>query len=86
MPIISTFLGVVIRMFYKEHGPPHFHAEHQGDHATFTFDGELLAGTIRSGRARHHVREWASAHQPQLMANWARALSGEALERIEPLE
>jgi hypothetical protein len=30
MPIISTFFGIVIRMFYKEHEPPHFHAEHQG--------------------------------------------------------
>ena len=58
MPIISTFLGIVIRMFYQEHGPPHFHAEHQGDHATFTFDGAVLAGAIRSARARGHIRAW----------------------------
>jgi hypothetical protein len=28
MPIISAFFGIVIRMYYKEHEPPHFHAEH----------------------------------------------------------
>ncbi len=26
MPQISYFLGVVIRMFYMDHNPPHFHA------------------------------------------------------------
>lgn len=46
MPVISTFFGIVIRMFYQEHGVPHFHAEYQGQQATFTLDGELLAGSI----------------------------------------
>ena len=27
MPIISAFFGIVIRMFYREHEPAHFHAE-----------------------------------------------------------
>ena len=48
MPVISTFFGIVIRMFYREHGVAHFHAEYQGQQATFTFEGELLAGTMRS--------------------------------------
>jgi hypothetical protein len=26
MPEISRFLGIIIRMFYNEHNPPHFHA------------------------------------------------------------
>ena len=45
MPVISFFFGVVIRMFYREHGVPHFHAEYQGQQATFTFDGPFI-GTI----------------------------------------
>lgn len=32
----------------------HFHAEHQGQLATFTFDGSLLAGSIQSGRDQAH--------------------------------
>ena len=30
MPIISVFFGIIVRMYYKEHEPGHFHAEHQG--------------------------------------------------------
>lgn len=32
-PTISAFFGILIRMYYKEHGIPHFHAEYQ---ATFS--------------------------------------------------
>jgi hypothetical protein len=28
MPTISTFYGIIIRMFFKEHAPPHFHAQY----------------------------------------------------------
>jgi len=31
MPEISRFLGIVIRMFYRDHAPPHFHA-YYGDY------------------------------------------------------
>ena len=46
MPVISVFFGIVVRMFYREHGVPHFHAEYQGQQATFTFEGELLDGRV----------------------------------------
>jgi hypothetical protein len=26
MPTISSFFGLVIQMFWREHAPPHFHA------------------------------------------------------------
>jgi Domain of unknown function (DUF4160) len=39
MPIISAFFGIVIRMYYKEHEPAHFHAEYAGQQAKFAFDG-----------------------------------------------
>ena len=86
MPIISTFFGIVIRMFYQEHEPAHFHAEYQGQHAKFTFDGEMVAGSLRSGTARRLIREWASQHQAELEANWARMKAGQPLEGIAPLE
>jgi hypothetical protein len=28
MPEISRFFGIVIRMFYNDHAPPHFHASY----------------------------------------------------------
>ena len=31
MPEISRFLGIVIKMFFDDHNPPHFHAEYGGE-------------------------------------------------------
>ena len=86
MPVVSTFFGIVIRMFYREHGVAHFHAEYQGQQATFTLDGEILAGEIASRTARRLIKEWATEHQADLRANWGRLREGESLERIAPLE
>jgi hypothetical protein len=84
--VVSTFFGIIIRMFYREHGVAHFHADYQGQQATFTLDGELLAGEIGSRTARRLIKEWSTAHQIELQANWDRLTQGEALERIAPLE
>lgn len=78
--------GIIIRMFYREHGVGHFHAEHQGQQATFTFDGNVRAGTIRSPTARNLIREWAVSRRGELEANWERMRAGEQMERVEPLD
>ena len=28
MPQISQFFGIIIKMFYDEHNPPHFHVQY----------------------------------------------------------
>ena len=28
MPEISRFYGIIIKMYYDDHNPPHFHAEY----------------------------------------------------------
>ena len=86
MPVISVFFGIVIRMFYREHGPGHFHAEYQGQQATFTFDGKLLAGSIRSRTALRLIEEWARLRRSELEANWNRVKAGDPLQKIEPLD
>src|SRR5207237_7864641 len=86
VPVISIFFGIVIRMFYREHGVAHFHAEYQGQQATFTFDGEIMAGVIRSKTALRLIREWALLHREELEANWQRVKRRQPLERIRPLE
>ncbi|MGO8877957.1 MAG: DUF4160 domain-containing protein [Desulfomonilaceae bacterium] len=30
MPIISYFFGRIIKMYFDDHYPPHFHAEYRG--------------------------------------------------------
>ena len=32
VPEISRFFGIVIKMFFEDHNPPHFHAEYGSDH------------------------------------------------------
>lgn len=86
MPVIAVFFGIVVRMFYKEHEPAHFHAEHQGQHAKFDFSGKLLVGTIQSRTALRLIRQWAVLHRAALEANWANMKAGRPLERIPPLE
>lgn len=86
MPVISTFFGIVVRMYYQEHGVPHFHAEYQGQQATFRMDGEILAGAIGSRTALRLIREWSLAHGDELRANWEKARAGEPLDRIPPLD
>ena len=73
-------------MYYREHEPAHFHAEHSGDGATFDFEGRVLSGRIRSARARRSIEEWAILHHRELAANWERMKAGEQLEAIEPLK
>ena len=86
MPVICAFFGIVIRMYFGDHPPPHFHAEHQGQQATFNFRGELLKGNLSSRTARGLIREWAVTHRFELMVNWRNIEQGRPLNRIEPLD
>jgi hypothetical protein len=85
MPEISRFFGIVIRMYWNDHNPPHFHAFYAG--AEVLVDIQLLsvfAGSL-SPRATGLVIEWASLHQQELLADWGRAQAQRPLEKIEPL-
>src|SRR5262249_39572954 len=79
-----SFFGIVIRMYYQDHEPAHFHSEHQGDRATFYLAGRLLPRTIRSRKARPFIAELAKLHRTYLAANWERMKAGQPLERIAP--
>ena len=61
MPEVSRFYGIVIRMFFREHGPPHFHAEYSGQQAVVGIEdlavlrGRLppvALGIVGQGQAR----------------------------------
>ena len=86
MPTISVFFGIIIRMFYNDHEPPHFHAEHQGLQGKFEFSGEMIVGAIESRTALRLIREWALLHRSELEQNWRLAKAGQPLQQIAPLE
>jgi len=85
MPELSRFYGIVIRMFFNDHAPPHFHAFYGSDEAVFAIETlSLIAGRLPP-RATGLVVEWASLRQSELTEAWKRAQSLEPPSRIEPL-
>ena len=86
MPVVSVFFGIVIRMYYREHGPAHFHAEYADRVGTFDFDGDPITGDLRSRRAKRLVRLWARRERARLEENWRRAAIRESILPIPPLE
>jgi len=86
MPEISRFFGIIIRMFYDEHNPPHFHVEYSGRKAVFDFNGNVLKGTLASRTATKLVREWVDLHIPELEEDWKLATNNKEVNKIEPLQ
>ena len=86
MPVISMFFGMLIRMFYNDHDPPHFHAEYQGQRGKFDLEGDMVVGNVQSRTALRLVKEWAGLHRAEIEANWASMKAGRPLNRIPPLE
>lgn len=85
MPEICRFYGIIIRMFFDDHSPPHFHAEYQDYEAVFDIHTlEIVRGDFPK-RARLMVTEWALEHRKELLANWEKAKIPESFKTIEPL-
>ena len=86
MPRVSEFYGIVIAMFYNEHGPAHFHAVYGEHHASVGIDPVRIVEGSLPPRTLRLVREWAATHQHELQDDWLRAREHRPLLPIEPLE
>ena len=72
MPTISTFYGIIIKMFFifKEHNPPHIHAiygEYMGEFIIET--GEMVIGDLPP-KAQKLVKEWIMINKADLIEIW----------------
>jgi len=85
MPQISYFLGVIIRMFYRDHNPPHFHAVYGDFEALIDIQKNVVIGGYLPPRVVGLVIEWTVLHQKELLDNWERAKKQEKLLNIDPL-
>ncbi len=86
MPTIAWFYGIAIRMYVKDHAPPHFHAVYGAYEAYISIDtGEVIEGKMARTASRL-IKDWTLTHKPLLLANWRRAQAGERLERIAGLD
>jgi len=79
-------LGIVIKMFFDEHNPPHFHAEYGEFRALIDIHGLAVFAGRLPPRVTGLVIEWATLHQEELLENWRRAQAHQPLEMIAPLE
>ena len=84
MPTISMFYGIVVRMYYDDHNPPHFHAIYGDNKAIFNLDGELIEGNMPTSQIKL-INAWTLIHRDELMANWQLAKNSETLYKINPL-
>jgi hypothetical protein len=51
VPIIAIFNGIIIRMFFGDHGPPHVHALYFGAKALVRIsDGEVIRASFPGPR------------------------------------
>ena len=47
MPEVSRFFGIIIKMFFNDHLPPHFHAEFAEFKAMISIEtGEIIDGEM----------------------------------------
>jgi len=86
MPEISRFYGIVIKMFFDDHNPPHFHALYGEYEVLIDINTFALFAGHFPPRALGLVNEWATLHQDELLNDWERAQGQEPLSKIEPLK
>jgi hypothetical protein len=86
MPEICRFFGIVIQMYFADHGPPHFHARYGSATARIHLAPIAVMASGLPPRALRLVLEWASLHEAELLENWRLVRLGEAPRSISPLE
>lgn len=70
MPIIARFYGISIKMYFKEHGLPHFHALYAEYNGVFDINSlEMIEGDLPN-RAQKLVKEWAEMYHDDLIEMW----------------
>ncbi len=70
MPEIARFYGIVIKLFFSDHPPPHFHAIYGEYVGLFDINTlEMIEGDLPK-RAKKLVIEWAIKNQNELLEMW----------------
>lgn len=82
MPEVARFYGIIIKLFFGDHSPPHFHAVYGEYNALFNIETlEMIEGDLPQ-RARKMVMEWAAMYQKELMEMWEK----QEFRKLPPLK
>lgn len=85
MPEISQFYGIIIKMYFDDHNPPHFHAEYGGHEAVININTFGIIKGKLPPRVLGMITEWAALHHDELRETWSRAAALKPLNKIDPL-
>lgn len=70
MPVIARFYGILIKMYFREHGVPHFHAVYSEFNGVFDITTlDMIEGDLPP-RAQRLVRDWAEQYKDELQRMW----------------
>lgn len=70
MPCLGIFFGISFYMYFRDHAPPHVHAEYQADEAEIDIaTAEFLEGNLPPAAARR-AKSWVRDHHEMLIATW----------------
>jgi hypothetical protein len=86
MPELSRFLGLLIKIQYRDHAPPHIHVWYGGrDRAIVSIaDGSILEGSLPRPHV-FHVGSWVYQHGGELRDAWERVSRDLKPRKIAPL-
>ncbi len=86
MPEVSRFYGIVVRIFYNDHPPPHVHVQYGEYKAVIRIEFPTLIAGRLPGRALGLVMEWTVLRQEELRRAWQQAEMMEPTDPIPPLD
>ena len=70
MPEVSRFYGIVIKVYFRDHPPPHLHAVYAEHQALYDIETlEVIEGDLPRTAAKLVV-EWATLNQKALRQIW----------------
>lgn len=82
MPEVARFYGIIIKVFFGDHPPPHFHAVYGEHNALISIESlEIMEGDLPN-RAEKLVIEWAGLYQQDLLKMW----KSQEFQKLPPLK
>lgn len=86
MPTISSFHGMLIQMFFRDHVPAHFHVKCGEFKAVIGIQPVGLIEGHLPRPALSIVLAWAKLHTEELLANWQLCQALQSPNPIPPWE
>ena len=88
MPLMSSFLGILIYMFKEKNSPhhmPHIHAVYGSEKMSIAASGEILAGSLPH-KQQKYVEAWVALREDEINAAWVALNENGEIIKIRGLE